>query len=281
MATGKELLVDARRRLQAAPFAPSPREATLLLAVAAGRSEAQTLAHDREELPADVMARFAALLERRLRGEPYAYLVGEREFYGRPFAVDRRVLIPRPETEHVVEAVLALPLPPAPRLLDIGTGSGALAVTLALERPRAWIAATDVSVGALAVAAHNRRRLGARVALVAGDLAAGLGLAGFDVVVSNPPYVARDAAGALSPEVRDYEPAGALFADRGGEAVLRRLLALGARELRPGAFLVLELGQGQVEPLLADLPSGLRLRGVRSDYAGIPRVLLTEKTDHG
>jgi len=281
MPSGADLLAAARRRLAAAPFAPSPREALLLLAAASGWSEAQVLARTKEEVPPAVAARFAELLERRLRGEPYAYLVGEREFYGRPFFVDRRVLIPRPETEHAVEAVLALPLPAAPRLLDIGTGSGALAVTLAMERPRTWVAATDVSPAALAVAARNRRRHGARVALVAGDLAAGLSLAGFDVVVSNPPYVARHEAAALSPEVRDYEPATALFAEGNGDTILRQLLALGAAGLRRGAFLVLEIGLGQLEPLVRDLPRALRLREARSDYAGIPRVLVVEKTNDG
>ncbi|MGE5234005.1 MAG: peptide chain release factor N(5)-glutamine methyltransferase [Acidobacteriota bacterium] len=281
MPRGADLLADARRRLAAAPFAPSPREAMLLLAVASGRSEAQVLARTDEEVPPGAAARFAELLERRLRGEPYAYLVGEREFYGRPFFVDRRVLIPRPETEHSVEAVLALPLPAAPRLLDIGTGSGALAVTLALERPRAWVAATDLSPAALAVAARNRNRHAARVAFVAGNLAAGLSLAGFDVVVSNPPYIARHDAAALSPEVRDYEPATALFAEGNGDTILRQLLALGAAGLRPGAFLVLEIGLGQLEPLARDLPRALRLREARSDYAGIPRVLVVEKTNDG
>ena len=153
--TVQGLLVEARRRLAAAPFAPPAREAGLLLAHALGVSEAQVLARHDEDVPAAAADRFLALLERRLAGEPFAYLTGEREFYGRGFRVDRRVLIPRPETEHLVEAALALPLPPGPRILDLGTGSGCLAVTLAAELPAATVVATDLSLAALAVARAN------------------------------------------------------------------------------------------------------------------------------
>ena len=141
-----ELLRDARRRLAAAPFEISRREAALLLARVLGRGEASILAHAEEAVGDDDTERFRALLERRLTGEPMAYLFGEREFYGRPFTVDSRVLIPRPETEHLIETALALDLPPRPRIADAGTGSGAIAVTLALELPGARLLATDVSL---------------------------------------------------------------------------------------------------------------------------------------
>lgn len=155
-----QLLADARKRLGGAPFAPPRREAALLLGHVLGLSEAQVLARGEEAVPAEAAARFEALLARRLAGEPVAYLTGEREFWGRPFLVDSRVLIPRPETEHLVEAALALvpALPPRPRLLDVGTGSGCLAVTLALEVAGARVVATDVSPAALAVARSNARR---------------------------------------------------------------------------------------------------------------------------
>src|SRR5262249_43661580 len=152
---------------------------------------------------------------------------GEREFYGRRFAVDRRVLIPRPETEHVVEAALGLPLPTAPRILDVGTGSGCLAATLALELRGARAVACDLSPGALAVAAGNARRHGVagRVAAVGSDLGAGLDLARFDLVVSNPPYVDPAELPGLSPEVRGFEPRVALVSPGRGVAVLARLFS--------------------------------------------------------
>ncbi len=203
-----QLLAAARRLLAATPFGAPPREASLLLGRVLGLSEAQLLARDREPMAADAAARFEALLARRLAGEPVAYLTGEKEFWGRPFRVDRRVLIPRPETEHVVEAALAERLPERPRLLDVGTGSGCLAVTLALELPGARVAATDLSPAALALAAANARALGAgaRVSFLAADLAAGLDLGAFDLVVSNPPYIDPAELPELSPEVCAFEP---------------------------------------------------------------------------
>ncbi len=275
-ATLDDLLADARRRLAAAPFAPSTREAALLLGHVLGWSEAQVLARGERPVPPAAARRFAALLARRLGGEPVAYLTGEREFWGRSFHVDRRVLVPRPETEHLVEAALAAPLSAAPRILDVGTGSGCLAVTLALELPCARVVACDVSPAALAVAAANVRRHGAggRVALVAADLCAPLDLAAFDLVVSNPPYVDPAAAGGLSPEVVDHEPAQALFAGERGRRELRRLVSGAAAGLAPGAVLLLEVGHDQATIVGEHATaSGLHLEGVTRDYAGIPRVV--------
>src|SRR4029079_11845729 len=145
MPTIRQLLAEARPRLAATSFGAPPREALLLLGHVLGLSEAQALARGDSDVPARAEARFRELLERRLTGEPAAYLMGEREFYGRPFFVDSRVLIPRPETEHVVEEALAASLPKRPRILDVGTGSGCLAVTLALEIPGSCVVATDLS----------------------------------------------------------------------------------------------------------------------------------------
>ena len=274
-----DLLARARSRLAAAPFAPSTREAALLLGHVLGLSEAQVLARGDDTIDDPVRRRFLALLERRLGGEPVAYLVGEREFYGRAFAVDRRVLVPRPETEHLVEAALAARLPRAPRILDLGTGSGCLAVTLALELPGARLVASDLSLGALAVAAANVRRwqVEGRVALVAADLFAGLELGAFDLVVSNPPYVDRDDATTLSPEVVDFEPEMALFAAERGEAVLGEIFA-GAAALAPGTRVMVEIGAGQLPALAARLAAGgpaspLQIEGAWNDYSSIPRVL--------
>jgi release factor glutamine methyltransferase len=277
--TAGRLLAEARRRLAAAPFRPSGREALLLMAHVLGRGEAAVLAHPEEELDEAIAGRYRRLLERRLAGEPVAYILGKREFFGRLFAVDRRVLIPRPESEHLVEAVLELELPSAPRILDLGTGSGCLAVTLACELPAAWLVATDVSPAALAVAQRNARRhgVGSRVRLAAADLATSLALGGFDVVVSNPPYLAPGEAAYLSPEVRDHEPATALFAPDSALSTTARMIA-GLDGLAPGAVVAFEIGAGldeAVEELLAGSP--LAPVTTRADYAGIPRVVVTRR----
>jgi release factor glutamine methyltransferase len=279
MASVGQLLSEARPRLAATPFGAPTREALLLLGHVLGLSEARVLARVDDEVPPTVERRFRELLERRLGGEPVAYLLGEREFYGRSFSVDSRVLIPRPETEHVVEAALAEALPAAPRILEVGTGSGCLAVTLALELPGSRVVATDLSAGALAVAAKNARRLGAadRVSLVRADLTDGLDLSRFDLVVSNPPYVDRSEIPQISLEVRDFEPHQALFPPGAGDSVLARLFAR-CTELRPGVGLVAEIGCGQLEAARRHVEAaGLALAGVREDYSGIPRVVVLRR----
>jgi release factor glutamine methyltransferase len=279
MPTVGQLLAEARPRLAATPFGASTREALLLLGHVLSLSEAQVLAREGNEVSAEAEGRFRALLERRLTGEPVAYLLGEREFYGRPFYVDSRVLIPRPETEHVVEAALAEALPAAPRLLDVGTGSGCLAVTLALELPGARVVAADLSPGALAVAAKNARRLGAadRISFVRTDLTAGLDLTRFDLVVSNPPYVDRSEIPEISAEVCHFEPHLALFPPGAGDAILARLFA-GCAELRSGVALAVEIGRGQLDAARGHAEAtGLELAGVREDYSGIPRVLVLRR----
>ena len=272
--TAGQLLAEARPRLAATSFGAPPREAALLLGHVLSLTEGQVFARPERVVPDEAAARFRALMERRLTGEPVAYLTGEREFYGRVFQVDSRVLIPRPETEHVVEEALKLALPASPRILDVGTGSGCLAVTLALEIPGARVVATDLSPGALEVAAGNARRLGARVSFVRLDLTRGLDLSRFDLVVSNPPYVDRDDAPTLSPEVCNFEPHLALFAPgAGGDSVLARLFAECA-ELPHGATLLVEIGYGQLDTARRHAEaSGLLLSGARQDYSGIPRVL--------
>jgi release factor glutamine methyltransferase len=272
------LLAEARHRLAAAPFQPSTREAALLLGHVLGLSEAQVLARGEREVSPEHETRFRDLLARRLAGEPVAYLFGEREFYGRAFEVDPRVLIPRPETEHLIEEALAwVGRKGLPKwILDVGTGSGILPVTLALEIPGTRAVATDLSPGALAVAAGNAQRHGVsdRVHLLGSDLAAALRLARFDLVVSNPPYIDPVEAPTLSPEVRDFEPHLALFSPGTGDSTLARLFAACAAELRPGVPLLVEIGDGQLEAARGHAEAtGLELVGVREDYAYIPRTL--------
>lgn len=275
-----ELLRAAREQLARTSFTPSPREASLLLGHVLGRGEAALLARRDETVDDGARRRFEALLERRLGGEPVAYLLGEREFYGRPFRVDDRVLIPRPETEHLVEAVLALELPAAPRILDVGTGSGAIAVTLALEIAGARVVASDLSLGALEVFAANARRHGVadRVHPLVGDLAAALRLGAFDLVVSNPPYVDPGEAGRLSPEVVDFEPHLALFAPDSGRSVVARLIAA-ASGMQRGTPLVIEIGYDQaawLEEIVGGLEA-LKLEGIVKDLAGYYRTVILRR----
>lgn len=277
-----ELLAGARERLAAAPFAPSSREALLLLGHVLGLTEAQLLTRPEREVEPAAAARFERLLARRLAGEPVAYLTGVKEFYGRPFAVDRRVLIPRPETEHLVEAALArareAETPGRPTILDVGTGSGCVAVTLALELPGASVVATDLSPAALALAAANAHRLGAHtVRFAAADRYAGLDLGGFDLVVANPPYIDPAGAAELSPEITGFEPHPALFASGRGAAMLGELIA-GAASLPPGGSVLLEIGRGQLPAVERHAaPSPLHISAVIDDYAGIPRVVRLDR----
>lgn len=273
-----DLAEIGRRRLAGAPFEAPGREAYLLLGHVLEWTEAQVLARSDREVEPGAVREFEDLLERRLRGEPVAYLVGRREFYGRDFRVDSRVLIPRPETEHLVEAALALSLGEGAKILDLGTGSGCLAITLGLEMPGASIVAGDLSIAALALARVNARSLEARnVRLLASDLAASVELEGFDLVVSNPPYVGLEEGPTLSPEVRDFEPHVALFSPGEAESVVRRLITELA-PLRPGAFLVFEIGHLQsprVEEVLST--SCFSLEKFIPDYQGIPRTVVARR----
>lgn len=278
-----DLVAYGRRTLAAAGVPVPGREAALLLGFVLGLSEVQIRARDDQPVAAPLAARFHALLERRSTGEPAAYLLGRREFHGRTFGVDERVLIPRPETELLVEIALALSsgLPAAATVLDIGTGSGCIALTLAAERPHWRVLATDLSPGALACAQANARRLGleSRVAFVAADLAGPIALASIDLVVSNPPYVDPAEPALVALDVRTHEPHLALFAGDRGLAILARLFDL-AEGLHGGALLACEIGFGQLDAVLA--LSGrrrwLELVEVRTDLAGIARDVVFRRT---
>ena len=270
----EEALLSARTRLADADFEPALRDANLLLARTLDWSEAQVLARGTEEIASDLLAEFEARIDRRLAGEPVAYILGEKEFFGRDFFVDRRVLIPRPETEHLVEIALRLGLPADARVLDIGTGSGCLAVTLLAEITDCRAVATDISFAALRVAESNARRHGVeqRLELVATDLASAVSLQNFRLVVSNPPYIGLEEASTLSSEILEFEPGTALFAGPTGDSLLRRLLQT-LSALQSGTPLLLEVGAGQSDAIaqLAEV-SAFSLEEMHADLAGIDRI---------
>ncbi|MHB1187098.1 peptide chain release factor N(5)-glutamine methyltransferase [Thiobacillus sp.] len=270
------LLNDATARIAAA-LGLGKREARLearVLAVFAWSvSPAWLIAHDTDPLSDAQTAQFQALLSRRLAGEPVAYLTGTREFYGRPFCVSPDVLIPRPDTELLVERALAcLPPDQAVDVLDLGTGSGCIAITLALERPLARVTAVDRSAAALAIAQRNADSLNARVEFLTSDWFDALAGRRFDLIVSNPPYIAAADPHLAHGDVR-FEPLSALAAGDDGLDDLRRLAKAARAHLRPGGTLLLEHGYDQADAVQALLRSnGIRHPRSWADLAGIPRV---------
>jgi release factor glutamine methyltransferase len=261
------------------------REAELLARHVLGCDLASWLVRQRDPASTAFKAAFAPLVQRRAKHEPIAYITGTREFFGRPFAVTPAVLIPRPETELVVEeAVADLASRPVPvdrrwRIADIGTGSGCLAITLALEHPRASIVATDTSAAALRSAASSARRLKTAHRIEFRHTSLLDGVRGpFDLIVSNPPYVAERDRASLPADVRDYEPATALFGGEDGLDVLRALIPAAERALVPRGTLVVEIGADQ-----ADAAAGLLghtsfdLVRLRRDLADRPRVVIARR----
>ncbi|MGH8720740.1 MAG: peptide chain release factor N(5)-glutamine methyltransferase [Burkholderiales bacterium] len=255
-------VADALRALE-------PREARLLLAEASGFSEASVLAHPERELPAQAAAKFIECAARRARGEPIAYILGVKEFYGLPLQVNPAVLIPRPETELLVE--LALQAKPA-SLLDLGTGSGAIALALKRHRPGARVVAVDRSAAALAVAQRNALKLGLEVEFRHGLWFEPVAGERFDLVAGNPPYVAEGDAHLAQGDVR-FEPRSALAAGPDGLDAIRAIVRGAAAHLNPDGRLLLEHGLGQdatVRKLFGQ--SGLDEIETWPDLAGIARV---------
>jgi len=246
------------------------------------RNRAWLIAHWNN--PTDHATEFRALIARRHLGEPIQYILGETEFYGLPFHVSPAVLIPRPETEHLVEKVIEWAGSqsariPAPRILDIGTGSGAIAIALAHHLPQAAITAIDISAPALAIAIENANRNQVTIRFLEGDLLTPVAAFGvqetFDIVASNPPYIPAADRATLSVEVRDHEPALALFPgpDSDGLELYRRLIPAAFRALTPGGLIALEIGFSQSPAIAALLTqSGFQKIEFLPDLQAIPRV---------
>jgi release factor glutamine methyltransferase len=272
-----EALEAAATRL--APSSTARRDAELLLLRAVGRDRAWLLAHPDAPLTAEQQSQFDAWIARRAQNEPVQYILGEQEFYGLAMKVTPAVLIPRPETEHLVEAVVGK-VSRADfqnqelRICDVGTGSGAIAVALAHALPGAQVTALDCSPAALEIARQNAERHGARIRFLESDLLAAVAGEPFDVVVSNPPYVAESEE--LEPQVRDWEPHAALFAGPSGLEVYRKLIPQAWDVLAPRGWLLLEIGHGQRDALARLLAAWDDVEFV-ADLQNIPRVAIARR----
>jgi release factor glutamine methyltransferase len=268
--------------MQAAPE-DARRDVQVLLGFALGKSRAWLVAHSGDTVEEESAQRFRTLLGRRVRGEPVAYLVGEREFYGLAFRVTPEVLIPRPETELLVDAALErLPADADRNVVDLGTGSGCIAIAIAHARSRARVLAADRSVAALDVAQANAARIGVAVEFALSDWFEGLAGRRFDQIVSNPPYVAEGDPHLARGDLR-FEPLAALASGSDGLRDLRRIIAGAPRHLYPGGWLILEHGHDQgaaCSNLLRD--AGFTAIFTMADLAGLPRIsggrLLTENS---
>jgi release factor glutamine methyltransferase len=282
----REALRQAVSALERAHTPSASLAAELLLMHVLGCDRAWLYAHGEKVLSAEQSAQYSALLAARAAGRPTQYLTGKQEFWGLELEVTPAVLIPRPETEHLIEVALGrvgdarrnAPLAVA----DIGTGSGCVAIALAKELPRAQIQATDISPAALEVARRNAARHGfaERIHFSACHLLEGVAEPQqFDLIVSNPPYIALDQADSLPADVREHEPHAALFAGSDGLALYAPLVAEAQARLRRGGMLVMEIGEGLFEAVseLLDAPSGWTRVSATLDLAGVIRVISCAK----
>jgi len=258
---------------------PSPRmNAELLLMFIVGRDRAFLYGHPEQELSPDEQNRYIGALSRRVSGVPAQYITGHQEFWGMDFTVSPAVLIPRPETEHVVETVLArvgrAPSPANLKIADVGTGSGCIALALAKELPQAEILAIDISVAALEIARANavRLELDSRIRFHEADLLAGFAPNSFDFVVSNPPYVGESEEDYVQLDVRKFEPRNAVFAGHQGTEVIERLLPQAHEALQPGGWLVMEIS-GTIASRVRELLADWNEVQITNDLQGIPRVV--------
>ena len=259
--------------------ARSRADATLLLRHVLNIPQAEIYAYRERQLSLLELRTFQSLIDERVKGKPIQYITGEQEFFGLPFRVTPDVLIPRPETEHLVEAAIArLQNHSAPRIVDVGTGSGCIAVALAHAMPHSEIVALDISEAALVVAWQNARQNGVaeRIEFLESDLLAAVVRERFDAVVSNPPYVALSERASLAREVREYEPALALFAGATGLEIYQRLIVEANELLASGGWLLMEIGHGQ-KSAIEKLLQGWEGMEFIPDLQSIPRVAVARK----
>jgi release factor glutamine methyltransferase len=282
----REKINASRMRLAAAGIenGEAGRDANLLARHVLGWDRPTLMTRETDEATPAFVERFDPLIERRARREPVAYIRGEQEFWSRDFAVNPSVLIPRPETELIIEELLAcmpkdLPARPV-KILDIGTGSGCLAVTAADELPLATVVATDISRAALDVARANAARFGVEKRITFVECAYVHNAAGaFDFILSNPPYVTEAEYENLAPEVREYEPRGALVAGEDGLRDIRQIVHIASTQLAPGGTALIEIGHLHADDV-ADLVAGftsLTLQRISTDLQNIPRVAIIER----
>jgi release factor glutamine methyltransferase len=293
----RQALQAAIAQLEAAGIDQPRISAEVLMFHALGCDRAYLYAHPERELTSAEQPPYNQLIDRRASGEPLQYLTGHQEFWRAEFLVTPAVLIPRPETEHLIEAVLDLvhhfspsaaagapsvgaypsPAVPSLKLIDVGTGSGAIAVTLARELPHAEVHAVDLSAAALEVARLNAQRLGAHVNFTCSDVLADITRdASFDFVVSNPPYVGLNEADKVQDVVKHYEPHMAVFAGDHGLDVILRLIPQAFESLRPGGWLLMEIGYSQSSAVMALLTGWHNVHSI-PDLAGILRVIAARK----
>lgn len=271
----RKLYLKGRQSFEENGFECPGIETRAILARSIGADPLEFYAHPERRVDPERAGTFEELLRRRLAGEPLAYVTGEREFCSRPFVVTRDVLIPRPETETLAElAIETAGRMKNPRVLDLGTGSGCLAVTLSLEVQGCAVFASDVSAAALGIARRNARAHCARVRFVRSDLLGCFAKSSFNMIISNPPYVSDAEYAELSPQIRRYEPRAALLGGGDGIACIRKIAAAAGTALREGGFLLLEIGAGQaqsVESIVSE--NGFSDIHIETDIGGVERVV--------
>jgi release factor glutamine methyltransferase len=287
--TLKQALSSAIAELEANAVGSPRMNAEVLLMFTLGCDRAYLYSHPERELTADEQSRYDEAIARRASGYPSQYITGHQEFWGLDLIVTPAVLIPRPETEHIVEVVAEIaraadykPQAGRPKLVDVGTGSGAIALALAKELPNADVLATDVSAEALEVAHANAARLQfeSRIRFQQSDVLDSILRDGsFDFVVSNPPYVALSEADKVQDVVKKFEPKQAVFAGEHGLDVIRRLIPQAHEALRPGGYLVMEIGYSMSGAVMAIMNGFEEVHAV-PDLAGIPRVVVGRKPIH-
>ena len=284
--TLRQRLLDARARLTGAGVDKNEAvlDANLLARHVLGWSRAEMLLRQDDPLPTGFEEAFSALVERRARREPAAYIRGKQEFWSREFDVTPEVLIPRPESELIVEELINLLPVDAPalprRVADIGTGSGCIAVSVAAERPNVHVVATDISRAALDVARRNAEAAGVAARIEFVECAYLSGATGpFDFILANPPYISESEYEELAPEVREYEPQMALLAGEDGLRDIRQIVDVAAARLKPGGTLFMEIGHTQGDRLAALMKAfpSLTLSRISTDLQRIPRVAVIER----